>query len=376
MLVCPQCQFDNPDENKFCQRCGESLIHKLCPKCQVSVPWWSLTCPECGTQTGQTWLALIFTSTPDSSFGQPATLSNPDDLEVAQAIATSPSATISLDGDSLDVNHLAGAISNSPGIEDSTLDRLDAPASDSDSVDSEVPTPVKISQLMDSAASSTMVEPTEPTEPPVWLNQTFDVSQIPTDDALNQAEALTPERFITTESATEFLDPQHRYQLLNSVSPLAKGEALAITVLDCQPLQLSPLQIWQQQLEANQLSDPDLEAIPGMENLIIPLAQAYLALEINYGQFLPPLHDAWNTADHEIILLADYSRLPLLQDHIAQQNVPSKQIIQWLQQMTALWVALEPLHCCQSLLELNNLRVSSEDPPSPETNPEVNPEKN
>jgi len=29
MLLCPRCQFENPDPNKFCQQCGNSLIYKL-----------------------------------------------------------------------------------------------------------------------------------------------------------------------------------------------------------------------------------------------------------------------------------------------------------------------------------------------------------
>ncbi|WP_225931235.1 S1C family serine protease [Leptolyngbya sp. 7M] len=30
MLVCPHCQFENPDAHKFCQRCGASLAEKEC----------------------------------------------------------------------------------------------------------------------------------------------------------------------------------------------------------------------------------------------------------------------------------------------------------------------------------------------------------
>ncbi|MDB9379359.1 double zinc ribbon domain-containing protein, partial [Nodularia sphaerocarpa] len=38
MLICPQCTFENPNANKFCQSCGASLTHKVCPECSTEVP--------------------------------------------------------------------------------------------------------------------------------------------------------------------------------------------------------------------------------------------------------------------------------------------------------------------------------------------------
>ena len=37
MLVCSQCQFENPSSNKFCQECGASLAQKACPSCDRQV---------------------------------------------------------------------------------------------------------------------------------------------------------------------------------------------------------------------------------------------------------------------------------------------------------------------------------------------------
>jgi protein phosphatase len=34
-MNCPKCQFENPDTNKFCRKCGEKL---------------TLTCPQCNSE--------------------------------------------------------------------------------------------------------------------------------------------------------------------------------------------------------------------------------------------------------------------------------------------------------------------------------------
>lgn len=52
MLVCPQCQFENPEEHNFCQACGTSLVEKACPNCDARVAWSTYECPKCGAITG------------------------------------------------------------------------------------------------------------------------------------------------------------------------------------------------------------------------------------------------------------------------------------------------------------------------------------
>lgn len=60
MLVCPECQFENPVAHKFCQRCGTSLIEKECHECGATVSFQAENCPECGAFVASGWLALIF----------------------------------------------------------------------------------------------------------------------------------------------------------------------------------------------------------------------------------------------------------------------------------------------------------------------------
>ncbi|HEY9883997.1 MAG TPA: zinc ribbon domain-containing protein, partial [Thermosynechococcaceae cyanobacterium] len=59
MLVCPQCQFENPNTNKFCQECGTSLTQNTCPECDSLVPFDSVECQECGAIAGVIWWALV-----------------------------------------------------------------------------------------------------------------------------------------------------------------------------------------------------------------------------------------------------------------------------------------------------------------------------
>jgi protein phosphatase len=59
MLVCPQCQFENPDNNKFCQKCGTSLTEKICPACEALVAFDAESCPKCGEPTGTVWRAIV-----------------------------------------------------------------------------------------------------------------------------------------------------------------------------------------------------------------------------------------------------------------------------------------------------------------------------
>lgn len=59
MLICPQCRSENPNNNKFCQKCGTSLSYKICPQCSSKVSLSQNKCDNCGTKTGLVWWAII-----------------------------------------------------------------------------------------------------------------------------------------------------------------------------------------------------------------------------------------------------------------------------------------------------------------------------
>lgn len=47
MLICPQCESENPKEHKYCQSCGISLTHKICCGCRASIPIEAKKCSFC-----------------------------------------------------------------------------------------------------------------------------------------------------------------------------------------------------------------------------------------------------------------------------------------------------------------------------------------
>jgi len=59
MLICPQCEFENPEANKYCQSCGISLTDKLCCQCQASIPITAKICSFCGADNHTILWAII-----------------------------------------------------------------------------------------------------------------------------------------------------------------------------------------------------------------------------------------------------------------------------------------------------------------------------
>lgn len=224
MLICPQCQFENPNTNKFCQHCGTSLTSKVCAECGTNVPLSEERCQNCGAATGTVWWAII------------------------------------------------------------------------------------------------------------WRQQ----------------NELSPQLLAPSASplaAGAYLD-QQRYQLLEPLPPLQEIAAnieVQVRVLDCQPFQLSPLEVG---------ADLVVE-IPA-------IAKTYLTLQSQLHEALPAIHDAWHQGGIQVVLIADRSNWPKLIDLWQDDKTTQLQILHWLYNMLQLWVALEPWHCRSSLLELSNLRVDED----------------
>jgi protein phosphatase len=179
-----------------------------------------------------------------------------------------------------------------------------------------------------------------------------------------------------------YLDQEQRYQLLEPFVSSATPDLLAVAsavqpiqVLDCQPLQLSPLEA---------LSEADLDQLMGSFSLDRPapdpalepsstgsttgsilavpaLAQPYLALRNQFLHIFPAIHDMWQTEGQAVVLLEERSHLRMLSEFWQDQAAPtSLAVVDYLTDFVELWAALTPWHCRQSLLELKNLRVDSD----------------
>jgi protein phosphatase len=156
--------------------------------------------------------------------------------------------------------------------------------------------------------------------------------------------------------AGKFLDAQQRYQLLEPLpQQISCTVEVETRVLDCQPLQPSAAQLYQQQVNRPL-------GLETLAELAIPaIAQAYWELQAQFPLLaLPHLHDAWQQERLNILLLEDRSAFPLLVDLWLDDAVQPLQILHWLHEMAELWTVLEPYGGCRSLLELSNLRVDED----------------
>lgn len=247
MLICPQCNFENPNSNKFCQNCGASLTQKVCSECSTYVALNAQQCDNCGAECGTVLWAII---TQEGTF---AAEENTED----------------------------------EGTGGETLS----------------------------------------------LSSLFPLS------------------------VGCYLDRQERYQLLEplpALEEIAANTEVCVKVLDCQPYQLSLLEV----MLAN---DQQGLATPSVDAQKIPsLAKPYIALQSWCHLGIPPIRDAWQHENIQVILIEDRSNCQKLLDLWREDTTSSLQIVHFFYQMTQLWAVLETVKCRQSLWELSNLRLDED----------------
>lgn len=302
MLVCPQCQFENPDTNKFCQQCGASLTHKYCPECGTQVAYSAKNCPNCNALTGSLWLAIV------------STQADPTTVEPANS----------------------GQSENAIEVKNITSDL--SPTTES--------------------ADPLVASQTEVGEIQVW----WDSEKAEENLAGSGSSDRNPLPALGSIPEA-YLDQNQRYQLLEELKPTGTAESQA-RVLDCQPLQPSPVEI----VVAGQIKAPVIEnpeepttAVSDLFWQTLPaIAKVYSNLEPKLYPALPRIHDAWCDRDRQVVLIADRSGWPLLVELWRDDEIPLIQLLHLLHEILSLWVALEPYNCCSSLLNINNLRVDED----------------
>jgi protein phosphatase len=107
MLVCPQCQSENPNNNEVCQQCQTSLLHQTCPQCGHHALFSETTCSQCGNSIGKRWQVILAQTTDNDDKKEPLTFHgkyldmgqryqiwHPEEKEPFQAIATTPTHTL------------------------------------------------------------------------------------------------------------------------------------------------------------------------------------------------------------------------------------------------------------------------------------------
>ena len=358
MLVCPQCQFENPNTNKFCQKCGTSLTHKVCPQCTTHVPFNLETCPNCGEETGTVRWAILSIEPKLSVVPQATSEASADSADkVVEIVSTTetiqPSSDVAVvqtipaeiiveqqDITTVPLLHTP-KVEVSPASVETAEDTLDLTSTAS---------PVSPVVSVSSADDQTQ---------PLGANEAIDLSPAEeSSDDQQSVDSSIPETDKETKPPEQtYLDQQKRYQLLDSPPQNSGVTEVMVRVLDTQPFQQSLLEavVDSATSESMTASEDTLSAksIPG-------IVRAYLDLHNKFYPTVPAIHDAWQENETSVVLLEDRSELPLLIELWKNAQMPMLQILYWLDEMAKLWASLEPWQMRQSLLELSNLRVDED----------------
>ena len=181
----------------------------------------------------------------------------------------------------------------------------------------------------------------------------LDVTSVPSPTTVHRHALLSGA--VSRLTALQFLDEQHRYQLIADLPTADLDILIEAVVIDFQPLQPPLLdKFYRQQVD-------DLSAFTPEQTRSIPAAaQPYLELRKQYPFLpLPKIHDAWEQDGLSVVLLEERSHFPSLLSVWGGQAL-LVEVIDWLNEMIELWVALQPQNCCRSLLELENLRIDDD----------------
>lgn len=300
MLVCPQCQFENPDENRFCQQCGTSLTEKTCHACGALVPLDAEKCHQCGATTETIFRAVV--------------------LPIEETIAA---------------------------LEATSAVRLSQPEA----------AVVKTAQIDKAQPKQINEEPVD--GKPIDENQLDKASINPVNKDLIRPQAIAqssksqPSNAKVRKDKGVYLDTQQRYRLLDPLPSSIATAGIEVKVIDCEPFRISPIEaLLQQDYDAAE-SAAELIGIPA-------IAHTYLTLQSQIYPCLPAVHDAWETSQETVVLLEDRSMLMPLLELWGDPDLPPFQMLHLLHQIVELWDVLQTYQCAQSLLEISNLQVDED----------------
>ncbi|NOK70965.1 MAG: serine/threonine phosphatase [Chloroflexi bacterium AL-N10] len=161
--------------------------------------------------------------------------------------------------------------------------------------------------------------------------------------------------------ADDYLDREKRYRLLNRNFEELLPQFLVTKVIDSFPLQKSKLDVALKQNPEilEHIAENSGQFSENIKN-IPSIALSYLRLEEFYP-LIPDVQDSWLMDNHQIILLSDRSNFPLLSDLISAEGLSLIDILYWFDEMLKPWKLLVKVGCCQSLLEVANLRVDEDE---------------
>jgi protein phosphatase len=379
MLICPYCQSVNPQHHNFCQSCGRSLKHYLCHSCSSEVDFDAESCPQCQAVSGTYWWAII----------APTAGEQTTDVNIASAVTVAGATQLNsslLDDDSEQKSQISTALNLSAKDLQMTIDLnpwdlpgtiLIAPIATGSENLSAVAEP--LSPKIAASSNELEVSPWDLSQPlPPNPDQIGENKFVAIDDPTNSQPLV----------ATTYLDASSRYRLLDPVviQLLAPNDSSQVRVIDRQPFCNTLLEILMEQepVTLDSTTAADVNSIASSETVptqsgsngesiepsrqwqfwnshgIPKIAQAYIALQVSLPGTVPAIRDSWNHDAKTVTIVEDRSEWTLLADRWNDPQIPSSQVIYWLDYTLKLWVALEPWQMRQSLLEIANLLLDED----------------
>lgn len=152
----------------------------------------------------------------------------------------------------------------------------------------------------------------------------------------------------------------HRYILTsplenNSLTPFfihGDRHYYALEVEDTQPAQKSILDDNLDQVESFERDSLKQAGIPD-------LAFTYLTLT-EYNPTIPELLDGWEDSDQEFIIISQNQNYQTLAEYLNTNSLEMTKVLAYLQKMAKLWKSFSKIECCETLLRVDNLKVSGD----------------
>lgn len=153
---------------------------------------------------------------------------------------------------------------------------------------------------------------------------------------------------------TKYLDNNQRYRIITDL--IARDDvSFSTKVLDCEPLTLPEFQ-----LSPVQFADEDMTESQSLaqRTVFTPLVELYLELREKLPDLIPAIHDTWQDETAEYILLDDRSAWQHLTDI---PSLPIRQVLTYINQMTALWSEFSQQQLSRTFLDPQNLFLDEDE---------------
>jgi protein phosphatase len=371
MPICPSCQLTNPQHHNFCQGCGRSLKHHLCPSCGNNVEFDAQRCSHCQAVSGTYWWAII-----EPTVGQtdPQLQSNLElGIGTAQIERQWDKSLISAQVD-------APVSGGELQLDSSDLSPWDdAPVAVLTPVGASIDRRSTLAMDLDLECSPWDISPPDL----ALLGSNGLPAPTPTANDIISPNVTTPPNSESLEPTT-YLDPQCNYRLLDPVviQLLTPTDSSQFRIVDRQPFCNSLLEILMEQEPVTldtATAHPNQPTVTGSPETAVAttapayrqwqfwnshgipkVAQAYIALQVSLPGTIPTIRDSWSNDGKTVTIVEDRSEWSRLADSWNDPQIPSSQIIYWLDYTLKLWVALEPWQMRQSLLEIANLLLDED----------------